>query len=404
MPDPQIIPTKPQGAIIPPTTSAEATDTMLLAKKRLEAKLAMEGAERKRIREEEDRKRKQIEDLAKTAEEKRKLAEQERARQTEVGHIEQERERAEKEKQSAEIVKNVEEIKSGNTIARPVRTLRADMENLIRTNNISLVSMAIKEEERRRQNLESKKIGSKTNLTIIIISTLLILATVIIGIYLYLDKTGMIPSIPDIISPGRNQPKGIIPTETTKEIDITGKLSDEVVSRVIRDEVRYPENLLIGRTENLLLTKKVDGVTRYLTLPEFFTAINAIPPDQLARSLSSEFMFGVLSSEDNAGFLIVTTDSYNSAFGGLLEWEKRGMAKDLYQVLTTIKPEQEMLSKPFEDLTVKNIGTRILKDKAGTIRLVYAFLDATKTIVIAGSKETFLDALSRFQSPKPVRQ
>lgn len=399
------------NATTPPTKEAnteplakEKLDTIELAKKRLEAKLAMEGEERKRVRAEEEAKRRAAENAARTEEERKKMTEIQRARLLEEERLEAERTKTEREKKSGEIVQKIEEVKSQSIVASPIRTLKADMENLIKTNNISLVSIAIKEEEKRKRELESKNIGSKTNLTLIIVSTLLILGAIAIGVYLYLNKNGMLPSIPDIISPGRNQPKGIIPTEKTKEVDITGKLSDEVISRVIRDEIRYPEDLLVGNTENLLLTKKVEGKTHYLTLPEFFTVIQANPPGELARSLSPEFMFVALSSTENSGFIIMTTESYNSAFAGLLAWEKRGMVKDLYQVLTTVKPEQELLSKPFEDLTIKNIGTRILRDKSGNIRIVYAFLDATKTIVIAGGREAFLDALSRFQTPKSVRQ
>ena len=417
MPDLQPIPIKPledaeklaeAGRAMQATTTItppEKEDTMAIAKQRLEAKLAMEGDERRRVREEEARRRQEAEKERMAEEERKKMTEAQRAKQLEEERLETEKEKAERLKRSLEITEKVEEIKSGTgVIPRPIRTLRADMENLIKTNNISLISIAIKEEEKRKRELDSRNVSSKTNLTLIIVSTLLILGTLLMGVYVYMSKNGMMPTIPNIISPGRNQPKPIIPTEKTNEIDITGKTSEEIISRTIRDEIRNPSDLLIGNTENILLTTRANNETHYLTLPEFFTIIKASPPDQLLRSLSINFMFGVLSSIQNSGFLIMTTDSYNTAFAGLLAWEQKGMTNDLYQVLTTIKPEAELLSKRYEDLTIKNIGTRVLTDKAGAIRLVYAFLDSTKTIIIAGSKEAFLDALASFQTPKPVTQ
>ncbi|MEK7066332.1 MAG: hypothetical protein AAB965_02035, partial [Patescibacteria group bacterium] len=289
MPDLQPIPTKPgedtTKVVAPSTAPVVPTpaeiNTMELAKKRLEAKLAMEGEGRRIAREEEERQRKEAENALKLEEERRKMTEFQKQKLAEEEHLMSEQEKAERAKESTKITQTVEEIKSESGTMRPIRTLRADMENLIKTNNISLVSIAIKEEEKRRRDLESKKIGSKTNLTLIVVSTLLILGTIGIGGYFYLNKIGALKSIPDVLFPNSNQPKPLIPAEKTKEIDITEKSSDEVVTRIIRDAIRYPENLLVGRTENILLTRKTDGETNYLTLQEFLTTIGANPPSQL---------------------------------------------------------------------------------------------------------------------------
>lgn len=384
----------------PTEKSPESLDSIKLAEKRLQAQMAMEGEERRKAREEAIRKERE--------EAERKRLEEERIKKEQFERERIEREKREQEIRSAEerqkisqlLKQQVEEVKEGTSGLKTIRTLKIDQDNLIKGQNLSLIGIAIKEEERRRQQQENRSISSGTNRTLLVASIILMLLGGGIGLYVY---NTYYTDQPVGILPGKSPlPESIVFSETTRAIDITGVSTEDLLDR-IKNEVRNPPDLRLGAIENFVFNKKNEaGLAKPLSAYDFFKVIASGAPENFLRSLEQEYMFGILSSAENAGFIIIKTESYDKGLAGLLEWERTTFTKDIYQVLTSLKPDAELLTKEFEDLLIRNIDTRILKDKSENIRIVYGFLDGEKTIVIAGSRQAFIEAVNRFNTPKPI--
>jgi hypothetical protein len=385
---------------VPTEKKLQSEDSIKLAQKRLQAQQAMEGEERRKARLEAERqereaaeKKRQTEELAKKQAFEKERMEKEKLEQ-EVRLAEQ------RQRVSQELKQQVEEVKEGGSGLRTIRTLKLDQDNLIKGQNLSLIGIAIKEEERKRQQQENSSISSGTNRTILLSSIILMILGSGIGFYVYnyyyADVTvGILPGKSTVL-------ESILFAEANKTIDTTGITTEDLLNR-IKNEVRNPPDLRLGAVENYVFNKKNEGgLTVSLSAYEFFKVIASGAPENFLRSLEQNFMFGILSSAENAAFIIVKTESYDKGLAGLLEWEGKTLTKDLYLVLTSLKPDTDLLTKDFEDLLIKNVDTRILKDKNGEVRIVYGFLDGEKTIVIAGSRQAFTEALNRFNTPKPL--
>lgn len=388
---------------VPPGVAVEATkNSMAVAEMRLRAQIAMEGEERKKRREEAIRKERETAEMTRQEEErkKREQFEQEKIQREKMDQASRSLE--ERMKTSAMLKQQVDEIKGSGGGLKTIRTLKADQDNLIRSQNISLVGIAIKEEERRRQRQENASLSSGTNIKLLAASLALILIGFGVSLYVYQNYYAVNTS--KILTPGGQimTPQSIVFADTYRSLDMTNITVADLIDR-IKNEVRNPPDLRLGAIENFVFTKKnAQGISTPVGAYDFFKIIGTEAPDSFLRTLGQEYMFGILSSAENAAFVIVTTESYDKSWAGLLEWDNKMLTKDMYQILTSLKPDSSLFTKQYEDLTIRSVDTRVLRDKDGTIRIVYAFLDSNKTIIIAGSQQAFIEALNRFNTPKPI--
>jgi len=137
---------------MPPQDSSQPDNkAFAIAEKRAMAQLAMEGAERRKKREEEERFRQEKELL-----EQKRQAEKLRM-QSEAGKLEAERLakikqlREERLAHATEEKKVTEEVRVEKDVSlSPLRTLKFDMNRMINDTKQSMVSIAIKEDEKKR--------------------------------------------------------------------------------------------------------------------------------------------------------------------------------------------------------------------------------------------------------------
>lgn len=123
----------------------------------------------------------------------------------------------------------------------------------------------------------------------------------------------------------------------------------------------------------------------------FLTAIRARVPASFTRNLNPELFIGASAQTP---FLVLGTEQFDTAFAGMLQWEP-SISTDLAplfgeRVRGTLVDET-IVTPHFVDGVVANTDARLLRDEAGTTRLVYAFLDR-ETLIIA-QNETALEAL-----------
>lgn len=137
------------------------------------------------------------------------------------------------------------------------------------------------------------------------------------------------------------------------------------------------------------------------TTEEFFSAIGANAPQDLLRSVGSEFFFGLHVVDKNSPVLVIPITSYDRAFAGMLAWENT-MNADLSPAFTPV-PATKLDSngipsqRIFIDDVMRNYDVRELKDDAGQVQLYYSF-PSPKLLIISESPYSFPELLSRLQS------
>lgn len=371
-------------------------DNKNLSLKRYAARLAMEGEAEKARREEEERiaREKELLDEAKKQKELDKKAAEERALKDKKDA--EERERRSRAEATEEITGEIKKIKSVGAKIETLRTLKGDMDEMIKSQSISLARIAMEEDARRRASGLSIAVEGRKNWAMIIISVLMIASGLGIAGYVYLNYR---PTTADIVpietvyttfSP--------IATEYGKNFSLEGLSQNKIISDLkgLVSSTEIPG----GSIQKFNLIKKTaNGKDALLKSQEFFTQIRSGAPGDLTRSLKPEMIFGVANTLGGAksGILIFEVESYQNAFAGMLNWEKGSLVKDVFQIITSQPENEYLINGIFEDLVVNNQDTRILRNENQEIALIYGFLNG-RYLVITGNTEVFNEIIARFRN------
>lgn len=284
---------------------------------------------------------------------------------------------------------------------KPLRTYRGDVEEAIQVKNTSVTSIAIAEKKRKEVRGEKTPIKKKErpqNVLIVILIFLLIGAgagSLFIFLYAKYEQSKAVITL---------YKQTIIPSDTG--IQITFVPQSPVTNRLpIREKILSTE-AKVGSIVYFDLVKVVPGekiTTVSIAADELLSAVAPSIPPYLLRSLEKEYMLGVYVLAGNEPFLILKTNSYETAFSGMLEWEET-LLSDANTIF--FSSEQVFASTTpgtfFEDKIVKNKDTRIVKNVNGETILLYSFLDK-KTLIITTKESAFSEILQRYLNSKLVR-
>lgn len=304
-----------------------------------------------------------------------------------------------------EPLKNSNERSS--SIVAPVRTLKDDLQTVVRDQKISLVHAATLEEEKKhgQEHLapEQKEIRAhKTRrMTGIIFATAILILLgggAIFGVLLVMQEQQSIPPAPQtsilfseqtVGFPLDNQPpnalKNALAGERTNQIGTLGS---------------------ILRIVPTLTATSSNGTAQEApaTLAQFFSALGINPPQELMGAIGPNFFFGFHVVDTNAPVLIVPVTSYDHAFAGMLAWEAT-MDSDLSPIFTqvsmTVATSGVPTQRTFEDAVMRNYDVRELTDDSGNIVLYYSF-PTPNILVIAQSPYSFTEILSRLQAAREL--
>lgn len=167
-------------------------------------------------------------------------------------------------------------------------------------------------------------------------------------------------------------------------------------------------SLSLSPGTNIIKISKSDGIL-IKTSEEFFEFIKVSLPGNLERTINNIYAVGAVSKNDqNFPFIVISADNFGNAFSGMLEWES-AMLKDLSFLTksemnpvtttssaTSTTATSSKLSTPFKtqakpsvetyvwkDLIIKNKDTRAFVNEKGESKMAYTFLDKN-TILIVG--------------------
>jgi hypothetical protein len=290
-----------------------------------------------------------------------------------------------------------------------LRTFKSDIAEVMNKQNASLVSMAAAEQERRgdpstTQQSAPKTFSIKKILVGLLGGTLLIGGIAIIVYALFFRPSNQVPTLPTIPS--------LIFTEEKQEVDTTSTTPRALIQ--ILTDTKDAVSLSLGSIIQFYpVSKSIDGTLSLLSTQDFFSAIGARVSDPFLRSLGNVFTLGVHVFDGNQPFLLLSTNSYENTFAGMLAWEDtiQTTLAPLFGPVLPTQLENVTLSstttpagtlpkqRTFQDRVIRNIDTRVLTNDNGDIVLLYAFPNQQR-LVVTTNEQTLMEIISRLNSTR----
>ena len=315
--------------------------------------------------------------------------------------------------------------KKEESTVRPIETYQGDIESLVQNKNLSVVSIAAAEAIRRSQTPQAA-----IDTTGVAMATEWLnwlggrLAMVIGGVFFFAAAAGLlayfflrpVPSVPS--NTAADAP--FILVDDTKGIAFAEADFTRPIAMGAFNDMRKNVALSLGLIERIYpatMSTDVDDGTAVYTLidaQKLLALFGPTAPQELVRTVEpAPYLFGAHVFDDHQAFLILTVDSYEQAFAGMLGWEAT-MQSDLAPLFTrrprphikeeglaTSTPAQGTIVTGFTDAVVENHDTRVIKNEYGDILLLWTFLDRS-TLLITTNAYTLRDIVSRI-SNAPVR-
>jgi len=294
-----------------------------------------------------------------------------------------------------------------SSIVAPLRTLKNDLQEIVRVKKISLVRAAALEQEKKygRGDVHeaSAPSGHSRRGSGMLFAAALFLVlggAAVFGVYVIMqERMGIAPTVSSTAS--------LLFAETTVSFSLDNLSSLDLKRKLA--QTRAGLNATLGSVTHIVPVVSAEASvqadqgsgTRPATLQEFLAALGTRASPDLVRALGSDFFFGIHTVDKNAPVLVIPVVSYEHAFAGMLAWE-RTMNADLAPVFTAV-PDQVAgpgglpQKRQFNDLVMRNYDVRALKDDAGVIELYYSF-PTKELLIIAESPYSFAEVLSRLRA------
>ncbi len=271
-----------------------------------------------------------------------------------------------------------------------LRTYTSDMADVIRTNEVSVIKIALAEKEKREQEQIYKEAeGTNTSKTFLIIGGVILIAAALFGSY-FLIKTKIAKDTPKNII---KEIDTFIAYDSFSNIDVTSIKDASGIINLITSS----QPLGSGLVRALFPKKIVNNISELITSKNFLSLIGSNPPGALTRSMSDKYLLGKYTNRSGGSsiFLVFQTTDYNLAYASMLEWEKT-LLKDLYKLFDISIPESNsvLFSQQWKDIVVNNKDARVLYGENGEAILYYVFVNKNN-FVVTNNIETLKEIISR---------
>ena len=286
-------------------------------------------------------------------------------------------------------------------IMSPVHTFRADVQSVVREQDMTLIKAASMESDKMRGSSKVYNPGAQQRkrrtvaLVFVVMLFLGLGAAALFGVAYVAQQHSVQTAAPNDTSLIFAEQRVLLPLDNA----VPANLKQTIASMRLSSSAPLGA---ITRVVPTLTTRDANGAAtqRLATTQEFFMALGVTAPDSLFRALSDNFFFGIHTIDKNVPVLVIPVTSYDRAFAGMLAWESQ-MNTDLSPAFTTVPTSVNGQNGPetnvFHDDVMRNYDVRELKDGNGTVQLYYSFPTAN-ILIIAESTYSFSEVLSRLQS------
>ncbi len=301
-----------------------------------------------------------------------------------------------------------------------VRTFKGDMADVLMKNKTSVTGMIAMHEEKKgipvifSETPVPIKTSWRTRIYLFVFLSILFVGggSVIIGMYFFSQQVPVTP-VPNEL---------FFFTDVKKMYDITGKDAQTVsegLAKILSENLTQKGAFVRVTPYKTLVISSSDTQQKVLTVSDFMLLLGLKTPLSFTHSLTDRFVFGGYLGEKKGTFLVFETTDYEESFAGMLRWELT-LEEDLRTLFTLPSRDFSEGSKPpveefastsatstfatssiqtqplpptiaqengFVDLTVANVRARGIKNKDGSVSLVWA-VPNSNMIVVASNEET----------------
>jgi hypothetical protein len=265
-----------------------------------------------------------------------------------------------------------------NDRIKSLRTYTSDMADAVRTDEASVIKIALAEKEKRERQgtYIEKEETNKSKIFLITGAVILIMGAFFIFYFLSQNKEGEVVVIKKDI-------ETFISYDSKSIIDVTNVTDGRELSSTIEKD----NEIDFGLIKAIFLNKKTDGVITELSSEDFISIIGTSMPESLIRSLSKNYLLGKYSEAVGLNeikkintFLILETKDYNQTYASMLEWEPN-MLKDLFTLFNLETSDKSIFEKSWSDLIIDNKDARVLSNINNENILYYIFINKNYLIV-----------------------
>ncbi len=300
-----------------------------------------------------------------------------------------------------------EKTQNNNENLKTVKTYMSDMAETVRQNEISVIKVALAEQNKHdREDLYRKVEGTTSKKFFWAIGGIIILAGAIFGSYYLLGQKKVKDAPAQIV-----REESIISYDGTKEIYLNQ--TNSLIKSVIETE-KSSQASFGGNIDYVKIYQDNNGVSELVTIKTLFDNLRLTAPASLVRSLSDSYMMGIYAksfsdtpNDPNSKpklFIILQSNDYEYSYAGMLEWEKT-MASD---ILPLFRPEiadtyVNQTGIQWKDIIISNKDARVAVDENGKPMIYYLFIDKNK-LLVTESTDVIKEVTSRLmiKNMKPL--
>ncbi len=282
---------------------------------------------------------------------------------------------------------------------KTIRTYMGDMADTVRANDISVIKVALAEQNKNEQEDQLKKAeGSNSKKIFWFLGGIVFITVAIYGPYLLIKQKQRNDTPPQLI-----KQETIISYDEISEINLITKNNlENKLNEVIKDMSTLNKN---GVIKFIPIEKTTNGIVVNISIKELFDELKLTAPSSLVRSLSDNYMIGTYTKNPTADvesndsksdlFMILETKDYGLTYAGMLEWEKT-IASDMFYLfkLDTKETKLKLKERIFRDILLNNKDARVLYNENKDPILYYIFADKSK-LIITDNQETIKEVISR---------
>jgi hypothetical protein len=207
----------------------------------------------------------------------------------------------------------------------------------------------------------------------------------------------------------------VIPHDAQVSVPLANETGNALITKLYT--VINKNSVSSGKNLELLLTKNSGAATMLMGGTEFVQKLNTQMPDVIFRSLTDRWMFGVYGEENGqkTTFMALTTDFFQNAFAGMLNWEDNAMPDDLALLLnfkdrakrddlaaTSTIASYFTIKGTFSDKVIKNRDVREFRNTKGELLFLYSFINK-ETLLLTTTESSFIALVDRIEKDAYVR-
>ena len=270
---------------------------------------------------------------------------------------------------------------------KTVRTYMSDMADTVRDNEISVIKVALAEQNKHeREDLYRKIEGTPTKKVFWVVGGIILVAIAIGGTYFIIQQKA----------------KQNIPEQITKEEAIISY--DEISSISVNDPSELINKINTAKKETsttsksdtikfISLSQETNGLQEKILTQDLFRDLDFTAPSSLVRSLSDSYMIGTYKNNKQNLFIIFQTKDYEYTYAGMLEWENT-LASDMVPLFEIDTQESKINNRKWSDMIINNKDTRVLLNEEGRPILYYLFTDKNN-LVITNDESTIKEIIEK---------